>query len=361
MSHHTKPANVPHSFRPLGLVVLATVAILSIRCASRSIPAPAPTPPSQDEIVTLRIQVDNGTDREVRAIPLEDYVRGTVPVEMPLTKSDGMVASQLAQLQSILSRTYALANRRRHADEGFDLCSTTHCQVYAPIDRQPPWVHDTVLAAVTRTEGLIITDGNGPINALFHADCGGRTSSATAVWGGTAPNYLSGVRDTFCMTAAYNDWELTLSRDHLRRILNTHSQTAVGNHLGQVTVTSRDSAGRASLVLVRGETSQTVRGEQFRRAISGQLGARAFRSTLFQVTENDEGFRFVGQGFGHGVGLCQTGAIIRTRRGSAVNEILAHYYPGTKLEPHAPTNLATKTSLRPIPRPHPHPPELQPK
>ena len=188
MSHHTDPTNVPHSFRPLVLVVLATVAVLSIRCASRSIPAPAPTPPSQDEIVTLRIQVDNGTAREVRAIPLEHYVRGTVPVEMPLTKSDGMVASQLAQLQSILSRTYALANRRRHADEGFDLCSTTHCQVYAPIDRQPPWVHDAVLAAVTQTKGLVITDGTGPINALFHADCGGRTSSATAVWGGAAPN-----------------------------------------------------------------------------------------------------------------------------------------------------------------------------
>jgi len=169
------------------------------------------------------------------------------------------------------------------------------------------------------------------------------------------------VRDTFCVTAAYNNWELTLSRDHLRRILNTRSQTAVGNHLGQVTVTSRDSAGRASMVLVRGETSQTMRGEQFRRTISAQLGARAFRSTLFQVTENEQGFRFVGQGFGHGVGLCQTGAIIRTRRGSAVDEILAHYYPATKLEPHAPSQSVTKASLRPIPRPHPYPPGLRPK
>lgn len=356
----TASTNVPHSFRPLGLVVLAAVVILSIRCASRSIPAPDPASPSQDEIVTLRVEVKNGAARNVKAIPLEDYVRGTVPVEMPLTKSDDIVTNQLAQLQAILSRTYALANRRRHADEGFDLCSTTHCQVYAPIDRQPPWVHGVVLAAVTQTKGLVITDGTGPINALFHADCGGRTSSATAVWGGAAPNYLSGVRDTFCVTAAYNDWEITLSRDHLRRILNTHSQTAVGNRLGQVTVTSRDSAGRASMVLVRGETSQTMRGERFRRIISEQLGARAFRSTLFQVTASEQGFRFVGQGFGHGVGLCQTGAIIRTRNGSTVDEILAHYYPGTTLEPHTPPNSVTKASLRPIPRPHPHSPGLRP-
>ena len=328
----SRPTPKPHRIwrSTTTLLVLAVVAGQT-RCAA-PLPTPRePGPPSAAQ--TLRIEVADGDAHLVRTIPLEDYVRGSVPAEMPLAERDGAVADRLARLQAILARTYALANRGRHADDGFDLCSTTHCQVYRSPDLQSAAVARRVARAVEETRGLIISDGNGPIQALFHADCGGQTSSATAVWGGPAPAYLGGVRDSFCLTTPRDDWRLALDRDHLRRILNTASDTAVGGRLDQIAVLSRDPAGRATRVRVAGETHHVIRGERLRAVISRQLGPRAFRSARFSVERQADRILFSGQGFGHGVGLCQTGAIARARQGASVGDILAHYYPGTSLAP----------------------------
>ena len=324
--------------RLLSVLLLAAVAA---RCASHSAqPQPFPRPSSPDQTLTLRVEVGTGHTPRVRSIPLEEYVRGSVPAEMPLGPNDA-VASQLARLQAILARTYALASRGRHQHEGFDLCSSTHCQVYVPAANQTTAVARLVSAAVANTRGIIITSGNGPIEALFHADCGGHTSSATAVWGGPAPEYLSGVPDSFCLTEKRNDWRLELTRDHLRRILNSATDTTVGRRLDSVVVAHRDAAGRATHVELRGTERRHVRAVRFRAVLAQQLGARAFRSTLFRVASSPAGFEFAGQGFGHGVGLCQTGAIVQARTGSTVEQILAQYYPGTWLETY-PTSLTNE-------------------
>jgi stage II sporulation protein D len=198
-----------------------------------------------------------------------------------------------------------------------------------------------VAAAVADTRGIAITSGNGPIEALFHADCGGHTSSATSVWGGPAPQYLSGVADRYCLTERRDNWRLSLTRDHLLRILNSATDTAVGRRLDSVVVAQRDESGRATHIELRGTERRHVRAVRFRAVLAGQLGARAFRSTLFRVASSATGFEFAGQGFGHGVGLCQTGAIVQARTGSTVEQILAHYYPGTWLETY-PTHLTTE-------------------
>jgi stage II sporulation protein D len=317
------------------LVTLLLLTVMTAHCASRSTPTrPAPLGPINDQALTLRVEVGTGRNPEIRQIPLEEYIRGSVPAEMPLG-ADDVVAGRLARLQAILARTYALANLGRHRREGFDLCSSTHCQVYRPAAEQTPAVSRVVTAAVHDTSGVIITDGRGPIEALFHADCGGHTSSATDVWGGPAPGYLAGVPDAYCPTENRNQWRLALENDHLRRILNTDERTAVGRRLHSVEVAERDAAGRASLLTLDGTERRRVRAVHFRAVLTRQLGARAFRSARFEVARAATTFEFAGQGFGHGVGLCQTGAIVRARRGSPVEQILAHYYPGTWLETYA--------------------------
>ena len=325
------------------LLILA-IATGTTRCVTARLPAPQPPVPPPSATLTVRVKVAAGDQHRIQTIRLEDYVRGSVPAEMPLAERDAIIADRLARLQAILARTYALANLGRHAHEGFDLCSTTHCQVYRPPERQPPAVARLVTAAVDRTRGLIISDGNGPILALFHAECGGHTSSATAIWGGPAPAYLAGVRDSFCVTTPRDDWRLTVDRDHLRRILNTTSDTAVGRRLDQIAVVSRDPAGRATRVSVDGAKHLVIRGERLRTVINRQLGPRAFRSARFGVEQQADRVLFSGQGLGHGVGLCQTGAIVQARKGESVDAILAHYYPGTWLEPH-PAAASTPTTV----------------
>ena len=318
-------------------LLILTIAAAASRCATTPRPSPHPPGPPSTATLTLRVEVADAGEHHIQTLPLEDYVRGSIPAEMPLTVnvSDTTVASRLARLQAILARTYALANRGRHGHDGFDLCSTTHCQVYSPHSQQSAAVAQLVAAAIDRTRGLIITDGNGPIQALFHADCGGYTSSATAVWGGPAPEYLAGARDALCVTTPPEVWRLALDRDHLRRILNTTSDTEVGRRLDQIAVVSRDPAGRVTQVSVAGEKRLVVRGERLRAVISRQLGQRAFRSARFSVEQQADRILFSGQGFGHGVGLCQRGAIVRARQGESVADILTHYYPGTWIEPHA--------------------------
>jgi len=324
------------------LLILA-LAAGAARCATVPLSSPQPPTPPPTAELTLRVEVSVGAEQRIQVLSLEDYVAGSVPVEMPLGEPNARVADRLARLQAILARTYALANRGRHAHEGFDLCSTTHCQVYRPRDQQTPAVARLVTAAIERTRGQIITDGDGPIQALFHADCGGHTSSATDVWGGPAPAYLAGVRDRFCVTSTNTDWHLALTRDHLRRILNTTPETAIGRRLDRMAITDRDPSGRVRDVAVSGERHRVLPANLLRSVISAQLGPRAFRSTRFEMEQEADRVLFSGQGFGHGVGLCQTGAIVQARQGESVDAILAHYYPGTWLITH-PAARASHTS-----------------
>ena len=329
------PRRQRHVLRP---AVLLALALASAHCATRG-PAPVtqgPRPfpsvtdaPAPDTGPLLRINVVIDGRPEIRHLPLEEYVRGSVPVEMPVGQPDPAVGDRLAQLQAILARTYALANLGRHEHDGFDLCATTHCQVYRPAEEQTSAVSARVTAAVDTTRGLVVSDGHEIIEALFHADCGGHTSSATTVWGGPTPPYLGGVRDQFCVIAPRDDWEVRLERSHLHRILANSEKTNPGNRLDRLRVLERDQAGRVTSIEIVGEVTRVVRGERFRAVIARQLGARSFRSTRFQLMATATTIEFTGDGFGHGVGLCQTGAIARARRGHSVEAILAHYYPGT--------------------------------
>jgi stage II sporulation protein D len=167
--------------------------------------------------------------------------------------------------------------------------------------------------------------------ALFHADCGGRTSKADDVWGGAARPYLVSTADDGPATAAHAPWRYETTRAALLAALNKDPRTRVGRRLDGLRVLERDSAGRAERVALHGTEERIVRGEPLREVLGRTLGARTVRSTWFEVRRNGATFVFEGRGFGHGVGLCQAGALARIRAGHTLNNVLAHYYPGTRL------------------------------
>lgn len=314
---------------PRGLTVVFVVASLLASSCVTSRPDQPQLEVVIPELETIRLRVETH-DGDVVSLGLDEYVREAVLPEAALANLDPTSALRVAQVQAILARTYALSNRQRHRDEGFDLCSTTHCQVRRPVAGWPD--HQIQLAdrAVRSTSGIVVAHDGQPINAVFHADCGGHTSDAHSVWRGSSPAYLHALPDAYCVRRS-TPWEFEIETSELVRLLNASDDTAVGGFLDAVVVTHRDTGGRAAHLTLRGEHAVVVRGEELRAAIVSGYGPRSIKSTQFSVHPTPGGFLFQGRGFGHGVGLCQTGAMSRAEAGHSPHDILTHYYPGATL------------------------------
>ncbi|MBI1874354.1 MAG: SpoIID/LytB domain-containing protein [Acidobacteria bacterium] len=322
--------------RALRAAVLAGVAT---SCAThgappRVAPSPsAPTPreaelPSVASASPIRVQIADHGSRRVVTLDIDDYVVGCVMAEIGVYGLPPAVAERVLEMQALLCRTNAVANRGRHAQDGFDLCSGSHCQIYRVPDNDAM----TKLArrAVASTRGQIVMHEGKPIQAIFHADCAGHTSAPETVWGGSEP-YLRARADDFCLRLHTPAWTFTPDRDRLREALNRNPNTRVGHDLRDVRVVARDEAGRASRIELRGEGSVVVRGAAFRWALLQAFGARSLKSTHFTVRRQGGSFVFQGEGNGHGVGLCQLGALARARDGHSAETILRFYYPGIQI------------------------------
>jgi len=269
------------------------------------------------------------TNGRVVSIPLDEYVLGSTLAEVSPVNQSADVTEIIFEVQAILTRTYAVAKIGRHSADGFDLCDTTHCQVYDPNRIRTSRFATVAREAVERTSGRILTYGQRPVEAVYHADCGGHTAAAESVWGGRVP-YLVSEPDNLSIDP-HRKWRVSVTAEKLRSALNANAATAVGRKLDDVRVATRDASGRATSVSVTGEHARTLRGEQLRSVVNAALGDRTIQSTKLTITRTNATYVFEGAGFGHGVGLCQVGAAARAKRGDAVDEILAHYFPGARV------------------------------
>ncbi len=306
---------------------LVLIAVAASACVS---PRPR-VDPARPLDTTIQVQLLGSGD--VVTLPIERYVLGSVMAEADFRGLDTASAQRMAQVQSILARTYALANLGRHAHEGFQLCATTHCQVYRPAEEFPESFTALVAESVRATAGLVMSHEGHPINAVFHADCGGGTSDASVPWGGSAPPYLRGTADPFCIRDDPPPWRFEAERSAMLLALDTDGRTSVGSEIMEIQVIERDPAGRAVQVRLQGTDGRsiTVRGETFRSVLVGRFGVRSIKSTRFSIVDAGDHFMVEGRGFGHGVGLCQRGAAARAGDGHSPEDILAHYYPGASL------------------------------
>jgi stage II sporulation protein D len=308
----------------------AFLVLSAAACVSRPV---APAIPAAEAALPrhVRVQFVEQGVTVVRDVPLEEYVRATAISEVAPAAGEFQTVERMLEVQTIISRTYAVSHLGRHAREGFDLCSTTHCQLYEPARLHTSRWAQVVRDAVQRTSGELLWWADGPARAVYHADCGGHTSNAAAVWGGIAPAYLAGATDKVAAGAAHTDWTFETRAAALRSALNADPRTAVGARLDRIEIAARDEAGRAEKILLRGSRTFLVRGEVFREVVTRALGVKSIRSTLFSLKQSGTTFVFSGKGFGHGVGLCQAGAFARLRAGDSPEDVLEHYFPGTSL------------------------------
>ncbi len=286
------------------------------------------------------IRVHLVTENVTQELSLEDYVLGVMRAEGSMeTEPEALKALAIAV------RTYALKNRGRHAKDGFDFCSTTHCQrflsVRSPTVREGSLsdqtlpdgrASDAIVAAVRSTEGQMLRDQRGqPVDAYFGASCGGETANVGTLWGVTPPDYLRGVRDEYCVAGPHANWTDTITRADLLRALQSDARTNVGARLDQVLVSKRDETGRAEFITLEGEQRKSVRGWDFKIIVGRVLGWNLLKSSRFEVTRAGSNFVFRGSGFGHGLGLCQEGAHVMAARGASFQRILEKYFPGTNV------------------------------
>ena len=260
------------------------------------------------------VALSSGLLRVVNSLHLEDYVRGVVRVEI-----GGSAPIEAMKAQAVAARTYAVRNIGRLWQEGADIDDTTRCQSYMGKNAEC----NNADLAVAQTSGQVLIYDGSVIDALYCTDCGG----VTAVGPADEP-YLSPVIDAEC--ALKPRWSYKISRIQLNAMLNQDASHGVGD-LKRIEIDKTDASGRAADIKLIGDVSErTIGGDAFRLL----LGPDNLRSTLFKVkSDHDDDWVFSGQGWGHGLGMCQAGAIARASgpNPETYTQILSDYYPGTQL------------------------------
>ncbi len=293
-----------------------------------SVTRPATVQPATPVVLPTEVRVRvNG---KIVTMPLETYAVGSALAEVNPSGERPETVARVFEMQVVLARTYAVAHMGRHRAEGFDLCDGTHCEVYDPARLTTSRFAADAQRAALATRGQILWYGNHPAEALFHADCGGHTAAPESIWGSSPVAYLRALPDDV-PSLSHHTWQFTMSREDLRRALNLDPLTAVGTRLDDLVVAERDPSGRAMTVALNGQRPLIVRGEELRAIVNRTVGPRGIQSTLFKVTRRGTAFVFDGSGNGHGVGLCQLGALARARQGATSETVLQYYFPGAKL------------------------------
>ncbi len=263
---------------------------------------------------SLELIISGGKMCFINEVDLEYYVAGVVESE-----SGGYRAKEFYKVQAILCRTYGLNHLGRHVQEGYELCDGTHCQVYrrVPADQQ-------ILDAVKETSGLVLVDGQlNLITAAFHSNCGGQTVNSEDVWASSVP-YLRSVQDTFCCKMQQAKWQRKIPSEDWFGYLQAKHKFPVNDTNAVNKATHFKQNGRQVYYCDRSYyvPLRTLRTDW-------QL-----KSTYFNVEQlGSDTLLITGRGWGHGVGLCQEGAIQMAKRGYTYEQILAFYYRGVSLVP----------------------------
>ncbi len=273
-------------------------------------------------------------------IPMEEYLRGVVPNEIGHGKPDLLEA---VKAQAVAARTYALISRGQYEAAGYDLVATVADQVYSGVAAESPIVDQALL----ETRGIVALYEGQPIVTNYSSTCGGHTADRDEGWDKPPLPYLRGVADKgsdgdWCQASKYYRWEETWPGDELWNIARQNLNKEYGysineeSQLKSVRITETGPSGRARKLHFETTTGTfEARGDRIRWILSRPAKAGPLRSTLFELEATESKGRLMqltakGAGWGHGVGMCQWGAMTRSKKGQDYRRILADYYQGAQ-------------------------------
>jgi stage II sporulation protein D len=261
-----------------------------------------------DDNLELSVLWDNL--QPVNIVDLEKYLAGVV-------ESEGGVRASIEyyKTQAVLCRTYVLSHLDRHSDENFHLCDGVHCQAYNGRSTG----NELIPKAAFQTRGIVVMDTDSVlITAAFHANCGGETENAENVWL-INKTYLKPVSDPYCQNQKCYSWEQKIPLEDWKSYLHTEGF----NFKNDVSPSAFNAI-------------------QLRRKLYYKLGSDSIlyrkirtdfklRSALFSVQAEGNDIVFKGRGYGHGIGLCQEGAMQMAKLGYNFRDIIMFYYQGVNI------------------------------
>ncbi len=281
-----------------------------------------PSFPARKYNDNLSFYVDFNRLMTINMVDREKYIACVVEAESGPNRED-----EFYKAQALIARTFALGHLEKHKGEGFNLCDGTHCQAYKGIlgfDKD-------IYKATVETEGEVIVDTTKQfITAAFHSNCGGFTANSQDVWL-TAKPYLVSVEDKYCTASRNANWEVVITLKNWRAFLQSK-----GVDTTQLTDPKQydfKPKGRPVFYPILNQKIPTTQ-------IRAHFG---LRSAFFTVIVRKTEVRLIGHGYGHGVGLCQEGAMQMANRGWKYDKIINYYYNKVKI-----VNVSEITPANPI-------------
>lgn len=282
------------------------------------------------------VKVLHTKTNQIEEISIDEYLYGVVSAEMPVN-----FEIEALKAQAIVARTYTiykiLQNSGKH--EGADICDdSTCCQAWISMeDRIQKWRENTdesissnpdanwnkIVTAVEETKGKIITYNGEPINAFFHSNSGGMTEIPLNVWGGSGYPYLQTV-STYGEDAytQYSSEVVISKKDFTKKISSKHSDFTIDfTDENQMKVLEYTEGGRVKNIQIG---NLQLSGVEVRNILG-------LKSANFNIAIEEENIKFSVIGYGHGVGMSQTGADSLAKQGNTAEQIVCHFYSGVQL------------------------------
>lgn len=277
----------------------------------------------------------------VNRLTMDSYLRGVVPLEIGNRTTAEFAA---VQAQAVAARTYSY--KHLNPTRAFDMYSTVQDQVYGGVDAEKPLPD----SAIATTADVVVLYNGQPITTPYHSTCGGSTAAVSEVWYDQPDQpYLRPVSDRipgsdhyYCDPSPRFSWSQSYDATSLRAVMEKYLSVytnAPKSGIGKITdirEQGRTPSGRVAALTVQTQNgSYTLRGNDIRFVLRDPKGA-IMNSTFFSFTEDKTAgevtsFIVNGRGYGHGIGMCQWGAIGRARAGQNYRTILETYYPGTTI------------------------------
>ena len=236
---------------------------------------------------------------------LEDYIAGVVRTEGGVNRH-----REYIKTQAIITRTYLYRYSDKHQYDRYNFCDDTHCQAFHGITNDR-----AINLAVQETKDIVILDKDGAfISAAYHSNCGGMTANSKDVWLTDLP-YLRSVSDPHCVRSRNATWE---RRFTLREWVDYLQKSGYSGAANNAALFNSPQNNRLADYRVG---TFTISFEKMRSDLR-------LRSSFFSVAADNNSVILRGKGYGHGVGLCQEGAMQMAARGNSYNQIISFYYQG---------------------------------